>query len=158
MHSTKKSVFLRTYLFTSTTHVHMKDIFTRAIVGIVFFAFIAYIAYLFQNNALIVQGEYSSSNTAMLIILAVVALYVLVVYSLYPISIKFSKATLFFIGIGLIFVGQYVLLDDVAKNVYLADLSKIIGVVLLILSPTNILVSQKIITKKQEEKMEIIEI
>lgn len=136
----------------------MKDIFTRAIIGIVFFAFIAYIAYLFNSNAMIVQGEYASSNTVFLGVLALVAIYILIVYSIYPMHIKFGKPTLFGIAIALIFVGQYVLLDDVSKHVYLTDVCKLIGAVLLVLSPTNILMSQKVITKKQEEKMEIIEI
>ena len=144
--------------FYSSTHFGMKDIFTRALIGIVFFLFIGYIAYLFTNNAIIVQGEYASSNVLFLGVLALVALYILVLYSIYPIHIKFSKPTLFAIAVALIFVGQYILMDDVSKHVYIADICKLVGAVLLVLSPTNILVSQKVITKKQEEKMEIIEI
>jgi hypothetical protein len=64
----------------------------------------------------------------------------------------------FSLGVALLFIGAYVLQDNPAQGVYIADIVRVIGIVLMILGPTNILHTQKNMTKKKLKEVEIIEV
>ncbi len=69
-----------------------------------------------------------------------------------------TKSTLFVIGIALIVIWDTVLLNDITNHVYIADMFKVVGVFLTLLAWTNVLITDKVLKKKQDKKVEVIEI
>lgn len=106
----------------------------------------------------LVQSEYENVNILFYIILIVLSLYVSVFYGLYPIHIKFSRATLFVLGLSAIIMGKTVFLNDPINSVYFGDLSCVLGVILLIVWPTNLIVTSKVKKVKEDKNLEIIEV
>ncbi len=138
--------------------IAMRDIIKRFGIIVVYGALLAYIVYLYGVGATIVQWAYLDFNTIIYVLLFVFALYKFVFYGIYPVKINFSKITLFVLGMVLLFVGEYILLNNPSQWVYIADLIKIIAVVLIVLSPTNILHTDKVMKKDKAKGVEIIEV
>lgn len=136
----------------------MRDIIKRFSIITVYGALLAYIVYLYGIGATIVQWSYLDFNTAIYVLLFVFSLYKFVFYGIYPVKINFSKITLFVLGMVLLFVGEYVLVNNPSQWVYIADLIKIIAVVLVVLSPTDILHTDKVMKKDKAKWVEIIEV
>jgi hypothetical protein len=136
----------------------MKDILKRVIISLISGGLIGYLLFLFSKGAVIVHGEFVEYNVMYYVILAIICLYLFVVFGVYPISHKMSKATLFVFGLGLIVIGDTVLVDNVVNMIYVSDLFKLIGVVLTLLAWTNVLVTDKVRKEKADSKLEIIEV
>lgn len=136
----------------------MRDIIKRFGIIVVYGALLAYIVYLYGTWATIVQWAYSDFNTVIYVLLFIFALYKFVFYGVYPVKINFSKITLFVLGMVLLFVGEYVLINNPSQWIYIADLIKIVAVVLIVLSPTNILHTDVVMKKDKAKGVEIIEV
>lgn len=136
----------------------MRDIIKRFVIIVCYGAFLAYVVYLYGTNATIVSGQYLDFNTAIYVLLLLFSLYKFVFYGVYPIRINFSKITLFVLGVVLLFVWEYVLINDPTKWVYIGDLVKLISIVLIVLSPTNILHTDVVVKKWKQKWVEIIEV
>jgi hypothetical protein len=136
----------------------MRDVIKRFGIIVVYGALLAYIVYLYGVGATIVQWSYADFNALLYVLLFVFALYKFVFYGVYPVKINFSKITLFVLGMVLLFVGQYVLVNNPSQWVYIADLIKIVAVVLIVLSPTNILHTDVVMKKDKAKGVEIIEV
>jgi len=136
----------------------MRDIIKRFGIIVVYGILLAYIVYLYGIGATIVQWAYLDFNTVMYVLLFLFSLYKFVFYGVYPVKINFSKITLFVLGMVLLFVGQYVLVNNPSQSVYIADLIKVVAVVLIMLSPTNILHTDKVMKKDKAKWVEIIEV
>ncbi len=106
----------------------------------------------------LVQPEYQNVNILFYLILIAISLYVSVFYGFYPIHIKFSRATLFVLGLAAIIMGKTLFLNDPLNGVYFGDLSAILGVVLIVVGPTNIITTTSVKKKKEEKNLEIIEV
>lgn len=91
-------------------------------------------------------------------ILIGISLYVSVFYGFYPIHIKFSRATLFVLGLSAIIMGKTLFLNDAFNGVYFWDLSAILGVILVVIGPTNMITTTSVKKKKEEKNLEIIEV
>jgi len=100
----------------------LKRLFAITLYG----AFLFYMIYLYAIGATIVQSEYANFNHIFYAIIILFALYKFVFYGVYPVYINFSKVSLFVIGLLLIIVGQYVLLNDPLSNIHIADIVKIL--------------------------------
>ena len=136
----------------------MRDIIKRFLIIVVYGALLSYVIYLFSTSATIVTGEYLQFNNFILILLIIFSLYKFVFYGVYPIRVKFSKISLFVLGVVLLFVGEYILINDPSKWIYIGDMMKIVAVILIVLSPTNALHTDKVMKKEKEKGIEIIEI
>lgn len=136
----------------------MKDFIKRLLVISLFWVFAGYLVYSFLIGKLLVQPEYQNVNNLFYLILIIISLYISVFYGFYPIHIKFSRATLFVIGLGAIIMGKTLFLNDPLNEVYFGDLSAILGVVLIIVGPTNIITTTSVKKKKEEKNLEIIEV
>lgn len=106
----------------------------------------------------ITTPEYTNINILMYIILIALCIYIVFIYGIYPIHIKFTRATLFVIGICLIVLSQTILANDGASGIYIWDLFSVLGVVTLILFPTNILTTDKVKKQKKSKNEVIIEV
>lgn len=136
----------------------MKDIFKRIIISVISGWFLGYVAYLFFQNITIVQSGFIEYNMVYYIILLLICLFLFIFFGVYPVHFKMTKATLFVLGIALIIIWDTVLLNDIANHVYVADIFKVLWVVLTLLAWTNVLITDKVKKQKQSKKVEIIEV
>lgn len=136
----------------------MKDLIKRIIISCISWALLWYLAYLFFQNIIIVQSWFIEYNSLYYLILLLICLFLFIFFGIYPVHFRLTKATLFVIGLALIVIWDTVLLNDVTTYVYVGDIFKVLWVFLTLLAWTNILITDKIIKKKQEKNIEVIEI
>ncbi|MEI6425775.1 MAG: hypothetical protein WCO66_00305 [Candidatus Absconditabacteria bacterium] len=136
----------------------MKDILKRIVIGLVCVLFLFYLGYLFVGQQVILQTGFAQRNILYYIVLAAALIYVLIFFSIYPFYFKISKVSLFVLGLALIVLGDGVLLNDITKQIFVADLIKILGVVFTLLAFTDFFVTSKVKKQHQDSKVEIIEI
>jgi hypothetical protein len=136
----------------------MKDNIKRSIVIAIFWVFLLYLIWLISQWSMIVKPEYSNRNISMYVILILLCLYMIWLYGIYPIHIKFSRATALVIGLLFIVVSQVVLANDGYSHIYIWDLFSVLWVLILILFPTNILTTEKVKKQKAKKNEVIIEV
>ncbi|EKD25401.1 MAG: hypothetical protein ACD_80C00069G0005, partial [uncultured bacterium (gcode 4)] len=136
----------------------MKDIIKRIIISVISWLFLGYLAYLFFQGTVIVQSGFVEFNSLYYLILALICLFLFILFGIYPVHFRMTKATLFVLGIALIIIGDTVLLNDVTSYIYVWDLFKVLWVILTLLAWTNVLITDKIQKKKQDKNIEIIEV
>ena len=136
----------------------MKDILKRGLVIVIFGLFLLYLIYLITQWEFIVKSEYSGRNIPIYIVLILFCLYMICLYWIYPIHIKFSRATALVIWLLLIVISQVVLANDWYSHIYIWDLFSVLWVLILILFPTNILTTDKVKRQKDKKNEVIIEV
>ena len=136
----------------------MKDKIKRSIVITIFGLFLLYLIWLISQWTMIVKPEYSGRNIPMYIILIVLCLYMIFLYWIYPIHIKFSRATALVIWLTFIVISQLLLANDGYSHIYIWDMFSVLGVLILILFPTNILTTEKVKKAKAKKNEVIIEV
>ena len=136
----------------------MKDKIKRSIVITIFGLFLLYLLYLVFMWESIVKSEYAGRNVPMYVILMVICLYMIWLYGIYPIHIKFSRATALVIWLFFIVISQVVLANDGYSHVYIWDMFSVLWVAILILFPTNILTTDEVKKAKAKKNEVIIEV
>ena len=136
----------------------MKDYIKRGIVIAIFWIFLLYLIYLITQWESIVKSEYSGRNIPMYVILIIFCLYMIGLYWIYPIHIKFSRATALVIWLLFIVISQVVLANDGYSHIYIWDLFSVLWVLILILFPTNILTTEKVKKEKAKKNEIVIEV
>jgi hypothetical protein len=136
----------------------MKDKIKRSIVITIFWLFLLYLIWLISQWSMIVKPEYKGRNITMYIILIVFCLYMIWLYWIYPIHIRFSRATSLVIWLFFIVVSQIVLANDWYSHIYIWDMFSVLWVLILILFPTNILTTEKVKKAKAKKNEVIIEV
>ena len=136
----------------------MKDKIKRSIVITIFGLFLLYLILLISQWSMIVKPEYSGRNIPMYVILIVLCLYMIWLYGIYPIHIRFSRATALFIWLFFIVISQILLANDGYSHIYIWDMFSVLWVAILILFPTNILTTDKVKKQKAKKNEVIIEV
>ena len=136
----------------------MKDKIKRSIVITIFGLFLLYLIWLISQWSMIVQDQYSGRNIPMYIILIVLCLYMIWLYGIYPIHIRFSRTTALFIWLFFIVISQILLANDGYSHIYIWDMFSVLWVAILILFPTNILTTDKVKKQKAKKNEVIIEV
>ena len=136
----------------------MKDFFKRITVLIVFGIFAWYLVYSRIMWKSIVETQYANMNSIFYFILIAICAYIAIFYWIYPINIKFSRSTLFVIGLAAIIMWKTVFVDNPMNNIYFWDLSCVLWVLILIIWPTNLITTSQVKKKKEEKDLEIIEV
>ena len=136
----------------------MKDKIKRSIVITIFGLFLVYLIWLISQWTMIVQNQYAWRNIPMYVILITICLYMIWLYGIYPIHIKFSRATALVIWLVFIVLSQVVLANDGYSHIYIWDMFSVLGVLILILFPTNILTTEKVKKAKAKKNEVIIEV
>ena len=136
----------------------MKDKIKRSIVITIFGLFLLYLIWLISQWTMIVKDQYSGRNIPMYVILIVLCLYMIWLYGIYPIHIRFSRSTALVIWLFFIVISQVVLVNDGYSHIYIWDLFSVLGVLILILFPTNILTTDKVKKQKAKKNEVIIEV
>lgn len=134
------------------------DTIKRILVTVISGAVVAYAIYLLISGATVVSAEHSGMNLVGIIVMVLAAGYVGVVYGAYPIYHPYQKRIFLVLGLGLIFFGQQILINNLDTYVYAADITKLFGVLIVWFGATGILSkNKKIEEQKRESKIEIIE-
>ena len=136
----------------------LRDNIKRSIVIFLFGLFLVYLIILLVRWEQITNSEYTRLNIPMYIILMLVCLYMIALYWIYPIHIRFSRATALVIWLLFIVISQIVLANDGYSHIYIWDMFSVLGVLILILFPTNILTTQKVKEAKNKKNEVIIEV
>lgn len=136
----------------------MKDNIKRSIVITIFGLFLLYLLYLIIQWEYIVKSAYLSRNIPIYILLILFCIYMVWLYGIYPIHIKFSRATALVIWLLFIVISQVVLANDWYSHIYIWDLFSVLWVLILILFPTNILTTEKVKKQKTKKNEVIIEV
>ena len=136
----------------------MKDKIKRSIVITIFGLFLLYLIWLISLWTMIVKDQYSGRNIPMYIILIVLCLYMIWLYGIYPIHIRFSRTTALFIWLFFIVISQILLANDGYSHIYIWDMFSVLWVAILILFPTNILTTDKVKKQKAKKNEVIIEV
>ena len=136
----------------------MKDILKRGIVIAIFGLFLLYLIWLISQWTMIVKNQYTNRNIPMYVILILLCIYMIWLYGIYPIHIKFSRATALVIWLLFIVISQVVLANDGYSHIYIWDLFSVLWVLILILFPTNILTTDKVKRQKDKKNEVIIEV
>jgi len=144
--------------FIYLQYFSMNDNIKRGIVMTIFWLFLIYLFYLIFQQESIVKPEYEDRNIPMYVILIVFCLYMICFYWIYPIHIKFSRATALVIWLLFIVLSQIVLANDGYSQIYIWDLFSVLWVAILILFPTNILTTEKVKKAKAKKNEVIIEV
>jgi len=124
----------------------------------IFGLFLLYLIWLISQWTMIVQNQYAGRNIPMYIILIAICLYMVCLYWIYPIHVKFSRATALVIWLLFIVLSQVVLANDGYSHIYIWDMFSVLGVLILILFPTNILTTDKVKKQKAKKNEVIIEV
>ena len=135
----------------------MKEAFKRGIISIIGIALVAYLIFLRVNGATIVQGEYAQANIMLYVILLLTYGAFTLIYGMWPIAIPMQRATLFVVWLALVFIGYYYLIDDPSNYIYISDLTKVAGALIMTTWPAGLLMSKKVKKQQAEKKVEIIE-
>lgn len=133
----------------------LRDNIKRSIVIFLFGLFLIYLVILLIRWEQITNSEYIRLNIPMYIILILICLYMIALYWIYPIHIKFSRATALVIWLLFIVISQTVLANDGYSHIYIWDMFSVLWVLILILFPTNILTTEEV-KKAKEKKNEVI--
>jgi hypothetical protein len=136
----------------------MKDFIKRGIVIVIFGLFLGYLFWLIFHWEAIVKSEYIRRNIPMYVFLILLCLYMIFLYGVYPIHIKFSRATALVIWLLFIVISQVVLANDGYSHIYIWDLFSVLWVLILILFPTNILTTEKVKKQKAKKNEVVIEV
>ena len=134
---------------------NIKDNIKRSVVICLFGLFLIYLFILIFKWEQITNSEYTRLNIPMYIILILFCLYMIALYWIYPIHIKFSRATALVIWLLFIVISQTMLANDWYSHIYIWDMFSVLWVLILILFPTNILTTEKV-KKSKEKKNEVI--
>ena len=145
-------------IFTYLQIFSMKDKIKRSIVITIFWLFLLYLIWLIFQWSMIVKSEYAGRNIPMYVILIVLCLYMIWLYGIYPIHIRFSRATALVIWLFFIVISQILLANDGYSHIYIWDMFSVLWVVILILFPTNILTTDKVKKQKAKKNEVIIEV
>lgn len=136
----------------------MKDLLKRGSIGLVCILVLSYFGYLFVGQQIIVQTYFVDRNTLYFIVLSLIFIYIFIFFALKPFYFKISKVSLFVLWLSLIVLWDTVLVNDMVKQIYIGDLSKLIWVIITLLAFTNFFVTNKVKKQHQDSKIEIIEI
>ena len=136
----------------------MKDYAKRIIVIILFGAFLLYLLYLLIQWQQITTSEYSDLNIISYILLIALSLYIIALYGIYPLHIKFSRPALLVMGIALIIFSQTIFRNSGIEGIFIGDIFSVAGVIILILFPTNLLTTDKVKKTKAKKNEVVIEV
>ncbi len=83
--------------------------------------------------------------------------YVIVVYGIYPLYHRMQKRTLLIAWLVLIFTGHYIFANDYMIDLYIGDMIKVVGVLIVWFGATGLMTADSVKKEKKQKSIEIIE-
>lgn len=136
----------------------MKDLLKRCFVWLVTGGFLWYFSFLFVNGVDFVQWGLPLSTSRYYLIVVIIFVFLFIFFAIYPVHFKMNKATLFLVGLCLLVLWDTIFLNVPEQHIYVWDLLKLFGVLLMLLAWTNVLITDKVNNDKKMKKVEIIEV
>ena len=127
----------------------MIDLIKRILVTIVTGVVIIYTGALISASAMIVQPEHAGMNFISILAMLAIAIYMMIVYGIYPLYHPMQKRTLPIVGLATILFGQSILANDYNTGIYAGDIMKIFGAMILWFGATGLLTSKKVTEQKK---------
>ncbi len=137
-------------------HKKHKDILIRVIAGLIGGAYIGYIARMLTTGKTDVSTASQTADYAKIAFCLIVA-GIITINTFHPLLKNRIKTTLAITGLILICVGQYFLKDSPDAYIFLADLTKVFGMLVFVGGATGAIIPTDVIEEIQESKIEIIE-
>lgn len=134
----------------------MKDI-KKILIWVIFWCFILLLTYLYTNKIILVKTNFENLNDLIYIIFFVICFYYLIIYCIRPTYFRLFKFINTLIWLVVIFVSQYLIVNSWPDWIFYWDIICVIGVILTIIWPTNLLVSKELKESKDSKNIEIIE-
>ncbi len=133
---------------------HIKRIAVTLINGGV----LVYALWLMIQQTIVVKTEYVWLNTLVLIGIVLVAWYIMITYGIYPMYHKMQKRLLLVLGVAAIVVGHEMLINNIDAMIYVSDIVKVFGVMVVWFGATGVITKTKTITEqKRLQNVEIID-
>lgn len=118
---------------------------------------ILYTIWLYTQQLAIVPEGQGSLNMLMLVLILLLGFYFLILVA-QPQFAPNNRWMLAVIGVLVIITAESMLQDDASNHIYLQDILKIIGALLVITGPMKLLVTKESQHKKFMQEVEIIEV
>ena len=135
----------------------MKDILIKSKTTLIWIGLLAYITWLMMWSLNVAYNEDPTLSVVLLVLCGLIGLYLLAIAA-NPRLVPDNRYSIAILWVWIIFVSHLYLQDDPSVDVYLRDIMKIIGVLLVIAWPMKLLISKKVQEKRAEENVEIIEV
>ena len=134
------------------------EIISKIVSTAIFASITVYLLLLLLQGTVIVSPEYADSNRMISLLVVAIMALITIVYGIRPFVVPRMKPVQLVVGLGLLFLAQGFLLDQPEGGVYAEDLLKVVGIALILLTPTHVLSPQSLVEQKKEDKIEIIEV
>ena len=136
----------------------MIDTIKRTIVILINGWLLVYAFRLLIQQTIITKTEFIWLNTVVTIAIIMIAWYILITYGIYPMYHKYQKWVLFLIGVVAIVVGYEMLINDTEKMIYVSDIVRVFGVLVVWFGATGVITKTKAIAEQKRAKnVEIID-
>lgn len=134
----------------------MKDLIVKIIFWLIWVGVAWYAAWLFTQGQTVVLDFYEWYNIPILIGAILLGLY-LAIWVVMPRVFPTGRWTILFFGVCLVLVAYYIMQDNPSQQIYLRDILRILGAVLMIVWPMKLLIPSGVIKAQEDKSIEIIE-
>lgn len=129
----------------------------RVIVGLIGGGYIAYIIRLITTHNTAITGADGINNYILMGICLIIALLFLINTLYQPLIQKRTRLTIALVGLAMVILAHYTMFDTPENMIYLADVTKLFGVIILVGGATGAVIPTDIIQEIKESKIEVIE-
>lgn len=135
----------------------MKDLAIKWFIWLVWWWILLYALRLLSQWAIIIDPQFAEVNIWAYIYVIIIAIF-LIALIIKETLLPDNRRWLLVLGIAIILTSHLYLRDNPSLHIYLADIMKLLWVILVIVWPTKMLVTKAYEEKKFEEEVEIIEV
>ncbi len=135
----------------------MKDFVIKWSIWLLWWGILLYALRLLSQWATIIDPQFVEANIWAYIYVIIIALF-LIALIIKETLLPDNRRGLLVLGIAIILTSHLYLRDNADLHIYLADIMKLLWVILVVVWPTNMLVTKAYEEKKFEEEIEIIEV
>lgn len=135
----------------------MKDFVIKWSIWLLWWGILSYTLRLLSQWATIIDPQFVEANIWAYIYVIIIALF-LIALIIKETLLPDNRRGLLVLGIAIILTSHLYLRDNADLHIYLADIMKLLWVILVVVWPTNMLVTKAYEEKKFEEEIEIIEV
>ncbi len=138
---------------------NMKDIGNKLFRIVLGVWLLVYLGFIIINESVVVGWDVEFMNFNNLFVIWITTVFALLVFldSIRPICFKKPRLGYFLVGLFVLFFGAYSIQDVPESYLFLSDMLRIIGVLIIILGLIGIITPESCKERQEKEKVEIIE-
>ncbi len=148
------------YLFVSKNmwQLSLKEGIIKFFIAVIWVGLIWYVVWLYMQWSIVAGQNFVQYNVSFLILALILGMYLIWISVFTYLCLPDNRWSLMMLWIAIIWIAEVYFLDNPEVHVYLADILKLVWVILVIVWPSKALVSKAYEEKKFEEEIEIIEV